>query len=124
VAAACYAIMPWDNFTPLMRVLILGVDAGLSQTIYYTGPAIIGEIVPKPQRASILAIDNSIASMAGIIAPVVTGYPIQHVENSPAGGYEFGFAVTGAFLALAGVVALAFLRPQTSAIRNVGTSAA
>jgi len=124
IAAACYASMLLPGLSPLMRVLILGVGAGLSQTIYYTGPAMIGEIVPKPQRASILAIDNSVASIAGIIAPIVTGYLVQNVQGSPAAGYELGFAVTGGFLAVAGLVGWAFLRPTTSATRNLGATTA
>ena len=121
VAAVCYASMLLPNLSPLTRVLILAMGAGLSQTIYYTGPAIIGEIVPKPQRASILAIDNSIASIAGIIAPIVMGYLIQHIHGGPADGYNFGFAVTGVFLSVAGLVGWIFLRPASSAKRNIET---
>lgn len=123
ISAACYASMLLPGLSPLMRVLILAMGAGLSQTIYYTGPAIIGEITPKPQRASVLAIDNSVASIAGIIAPIVTGYLIQHISGGPADGYNFGFAVTGVFLAVAGIVGWIFLRPASSAARNLGASA-
>lgn len=123
IAAACYVSMLLPDLSPLMRVLILAVGSGLSQTIYYTGPAIIGEIIPKPQRGSILAIDNSVASIAGIIAPIVTGYLIQHIQGGPADGYNFGFAVTGAFLAVAGVVGWAFLRPADSGARNLAAAA-
>ncbi|MCA9905430.1 MAG: MFS transporter [Rhodoblastus sp.] len=124
IAAACYASMLLPGLSPLMRVLILGVGSGLSQTIYYTGPAIISEIVPKPQRASILAIDNSVASIAGMIAPVVTGYLVQHVAGPASAGYEFGFAVTGGFLLVASVIAWALLRPASSAERVRGATVA
>ncbi|MDE2577717.1 MAG: MFS transporter [Hyphomicrobiales bacterium] len=124
IAAACYASMLAPNLSPLVRVIILGIGSGLAQTIYYTGPAMIGEIVPKPQRASILAIDNSFASIAGMIAPVVTGYLVQHVQGPPAVGYEVGFAVTGAFLALAGLIGWAMLRPTSSAQRVRGATTA
>ncbi len=119
VAAACYASMLVEGISPLVRVLVLGLGSGLSQAISYTGPAMIGEIIPKPQRASILSIDNSIASIAGIIAPVVTGYLIQNVQGSAAAGYEVGFAVNGMFLAVAGLVGWALLRPAISAQRNI-----
>ena len=124
VAAACYASMLLPDLSPIARVVILGMGAGLSNTIYYTGPAIISEITPKPQRASILAIDNSVASIAGIVAPVVTGYLVQSVSGGVAAGYEVGFAVTGGFLAVAGVVGWALLRPASSAQRVRGATMA
>lgn len=51
----------------------------------------LAEVVPVPQRGSMLAIINSVASLAGIAAPVVTGALIQNVPG--ARGFEFGFAL-------------------------------
>lgn len=124
IAAACYASMLIPALPPIVRVVILGVGMGLSQAIYYTGPAIIGEITPKPQRASILAIDNSVASIAGIIAPVVTGYLVQSVSGGAGTGYDVGFAVTGGFLAVAGLVGWVLIHPANSAQRVRGATTA
>lgn len=124
IAAAYYASMLIPALPPIVRVVILGVGMGLSQAIYYTGPAIIGEITPKPQRASILAIDNSVASIAGIIAPVVTGYLVQSVSGGAGTGYDVGFAVTGGFLAVAGLVGWVLIHPANSAQRVRGATTA
>ncbi len=122
ISAVCYVSMLTPDMSPFVRIVLLGIGAGLSQAIYYTGPAIIGEITPTTQRGAILAIDNSVASIAGIIAPVVMGYLIQYSAGGAAAGYQNGFAVTGAFLAIAGVIAWAFLDPGTSARRNLGAA--
>lgn len=120
LAAACYASLMVPQLGTLARIIIVGIGAGLSQTIYSTGPAMIGEFVPHAQRGSVLAIDNSVASIAGIIAPVVTGMLIQYVVGTPATGYEYGFAVTGTILLVGGIFGWLMLDPPASARRLLG----
>jgi MFS family permease len=61
----------------------------LTPIIYSLGPALLAEVVPPPQRGAMLAINNSIASKAGIAAPIATGGLIQDVPG--ARGHEIGF---------------------------------
>lgn len=117
-AAVCYASLLLPELGALERIIIVGIGAGLSQCIYFTGPAMIGEFTPVTQRGSVLAIDNSVASIAGILAPVVTGFLIQYVVGAtPATGYEYGFAVTGAILAFGGIIGWLLLDPRSAARR-------
>jgi hypothetical protein len=46
------------------------------------------------QRGAILAIDNSIASVAGVLAPLVSAFFIEGIAG--AAGYQAGFAFCGA----------------------------
>jgi MFS family permease len=119
-AGGCFASLILPGIPPILRVLLLGIGGGLSQTILYTGPPMIGEITPFFQRGSILAVDNSVASLAGILAPIVTGYFIQYTGGGPASGYEAAFALTGVLIAVTGVAGLVFLQPLNSANRNLG----
>lgn len=95
------------------RVVLVGLAIGLSPAVYALVPAMIGEIVPASQRAAMLALDNSIASLAGIVAPLVTGYFIQGVGH--AAGYESAFALAGALLIGGGVVGACVVDPARAA---------
>ncbi|MBI5132013.1 MAG: MFS transporter [Rhodopseudomonas palustris] len=117
LAACCFASMMISEIPAFVRVVLIGLGGGFAQTILYTGPAIVGEIAPAPQRASILAVDNSLASLAGIIAPIATGYLVQYSGIDPAAGYEAAFAMTGALFAVASAACFAFLHPLKSSRR-------
>ena len=72
----------------------------------------LAEVVPVPQRGSMLAIINSVASLAGIAAPVVTGAPIQNVPG--ARGFELGFALCGALMVAGGLLGSWMIDPGRS----------
>ena len=59
-----------------------------------------------------LAIINSVASLAGIAAPVVTGALIQNVSG--ARGFELGFALCGALMVGGGLLGLGMIDPGRS----------
>ncbi|AJG19682.1 MFS transporter [Cupriavidus basilensis] len=104
---------------PLWRAALIGLTLGLTQIMYAVGPAILAEVVPVSQRGGILAIDNSIASFAGVLAPLVTGFLVQGMTGSQ--GYEAGFAICGLLMvagALAGAVAIDPARAALSVRRR------
>ncbi len=114
IGGLCYILLLWSGLPALAKVGLLGIGAGLAQTIYFTGPAIIGESTPVSQRGSLLAIDNSLASLAGIVAPVVTGFLVQYASGGHEQGYAIGFAVAGAILMVACLTSAIFMHPGTS----------
>ena len=95
------------------RVALVGLAIGLTPVVYSLVPAMIGEIVPASQRGAMLAVDNSIASLAGIVAPVVTGYLIEGVGHG--GGYESAFALSGGLLVVGGVIGACVANPVKAA---------
>lgn len=113
--AALLAIWIYD-IPPLGRVMLLGVALGTSPVIYSLGPAMIAEVTPNSQRGGILAIDNSIASMAGIIAPLVSALFIHGLGN--AAGYEIGFALCGGLMVIGGLVGGIMANPQRGMIHD------
>ncbi len=61
--------------------------------VFSLGPTIIAEIVlPVQQRGSLLAIVHSIATIAGIIVPLITGWLIDQSMN-PVDGFVFIFSI-------------------------------
>jgi hypothetical protein len=59
-----------------------------------------------------LAINNSIAAMAGIAAPVATGALIQGIPG--ASGYEIGFALCGGIMVFGGFLGFWMIDPARS----------
>ena len=105
--AVLYADVPeW------LRIGLLAIALGCTPIVYSLGPAVLAEVVPVPQRGSMLAIINSVASLAGIAAPVVTGALIQNVPG--ARGFELGFALCGALMVAGGLLGLWMIDPGRS----------
>jgi MFS family permease len=95
-----------------IKIGLLAFGIGLTPIIYSLGPAILAEVVPPQQRGAMLAINNSIAAMAGIAAPVATGAIIQGIPG--AGGYEVGFALCGTIMVLGGMLGFWMIDPARS----------
>jgi uncharacterized membrane protein len=60
----------------------------------------------------VLAINNSVASLAGIAAPVVSGALIQNLPGVQ--GYEMGFALSGALMVAGGLFGFWMIDPERS----------
>ncbi|CAD6551079.1 putative sulfoacetate transporter SauU [Paraburkholderia kirstenboschensis] len=88
---------------------------------YAMCPAILDEVTPFGQRGAMLAIGNSIASLAGVIAPILTGRLVE--AGSASSGYEQGFVLCGALLVAGSAVGVAFINPARSLRRLGGESA-
>ena len=76
------------------------------------GPAILAEVTPGAQRGAILAIDNSIASVAGVLAPLVSAFFIEGIAG--AAGYQAGFAFCGALMVVGGILGALAINPEKS----------
>ena len=100
-----------DGHMPLgLRLGILIVTFGCTPIAYGLCPAMLAEVTPAPQRAAILAIGNSVASLAGVIAPVVMGRLVQNMAGAP--GYEAGFAVCGALAVTGSIIGALLIHPE------------
>ncbi|WP_454753672.1 MFS transporter [Cupriavidus necator] len=119
LGGAAFVLVWLGGLPPLWRAALIGLTLGLTQIMYAVGPAILAEVVPDSQRSAVLAIDNSIASFAGVLAPLVTGFLVQGMTGSA--GYEAGFAICGLLMvvgALAGGVAIDPARAALSVRRH------
>jgi len=110
-AGALLAIL-YADLPEWLRIGLIAVALGCTPIVYSLGPAVLAEVVPVPQRGSMLAIINSVASLAGIAAPVVTGALIENVSG--ARGFELGFALCGALMVAGGLLGLWMIDPERS----------
>lgn len=97
-----------------LRMTYMTLSGGLALVMYSVGPAMLAEVTPSTQRGAILAIGNAFSSLAGLSAPIVTGFLVQRSGGLDGAGYAHGFAVSGVLLLVAGAVGLIWLRPQRS----------
>jgi len=95
-----------------LRIGLIAVALGCTPIVYSLGPAVLAEVVPASQRGAMLAINNSVASLAGIAAPIVTGALIQDLPGP--GGFELGFALCGTLMVVGGLFGYWMIDPQRS----------
>lgn len=117
-AGLCLAALLSPGLVTWQRVALLAASCALAPSIYSLGPAMLAEVCPPAQRGALLSIDASISSIAGILAPLVTGYLVQNATG--AHGYETGFAVCGALMIVGGFAGAAMINPERSKLRMAG----
>jgi sugar phosphate permease len=111
VAGVAYCLLYIDT-PPLVKVALLAIACALALQVFTFGPLLVAEVSPDSRRGAMLAITNSIATLAGLVAPASMGKVLGMVANNR--GYEIGFAATGVLLILAGVAGFALLDPARS----------
>ena len=112
MAGLFFAVIYVSPHADWLRVGLVALALGCTPIVYSLGPAVLAEVVPASQRGSMLAINNSVASLAGVVAPVVTGLFIQGVPGAQ--GYELGFALCGALMVAGGLFGFWLIDPQRS----------
>ncbi|QGZ64264.1 MFS transporter [Paraburkholderia acidisoli] len=99
----------------MTRTVLLAVGCSLPQITFVLCSAVTGEITPARQRGAALAIANSLATTAGLIAPISMGRFVSATEGIV--GYENGLMFAAGVLAVGGVVSLVAVNPARSRAR-------
>ncbi|MFL9989902.1 MFS transporter [Paraburkholderia sediminicola] len=99
-----------------IKVLCLSATSVLSQLIFFFAPLIIGEVTPTGQRAASLAINASLGTLAGLIAPALMGHFVGDTQGI-AEGFRHGFTVLGCILLPCGLLGIWLLNPERSVRR-------
>jgi MFS family permease len=80
----------------------------------------VSEFTPVSQRGAMLAINNAVATSAGLIGPQVMGSVVQEAikaRTSAVDGYMHGFMICGVMALGCRLIGMLFLRPQHEAAR-------
>lgn len=93
------------------KVAVLVFGSAIGSSIYVVIPMIVSELTPQSQRAGMLAIVNSMVTLAGVVAPLAMGAMVQN-SATPMAGFERGYVVFGLLLLAGGTIALLFIRPE------------
>jgi MFS family permease len=109
--------MPFVPGAPLkIAMMVLGIS--VPAVIYVMGHAMVSEYTPVSQRGAMLAINNAVATSAGLFGPYVMGSVVQDAIKagaSAADGYMHGFLICGVVALACGLIGMLFLRPQHEA---------
>ena len=105
--------MPGDT----LKIAMIVAGIAIPSVIYVVGHAIVSEITPVPQRGALLAINNAVATSAGLIGPYVMGSVVQAAGLAPAEGYGRGFFICGLVALAGGLIGIVFLRPESEVAR-------
>ncbi|MFO1269420.1 MAG: MFS transporter, partial [Rubrivivax sp.] len=101
------------------RIAMFAIALGFTPTIYALGPAMLAQVTPARRRGTVIALDNSLASVAGVLAPAITGSLIE--RHPGAHGFELGFLLSGALLVVGGLIGWFIVDPERSIARlNAG----
>jgi MFS family permease len=95
-----------------LQIALLVVGSGLCGSIYVVCAPMISEFTPISQRGAVISIYGAIYTLAGILAPLVTGSMIQRA-SSIADGYMTGFTINAVILIVSGLSGLLLLWPNT-----------
>jgi MFS transporter, ACS family, D-galactonate transporter len=116
----CLILIPYMPSNGLKIAMII---AGISvpSVFYVVGPAIVSEMTPVQQRGAMLAINNAVASSAGLFGPYIMGGAVQAAAASPVEGYNRGFLICGLVALICGTIGMMFLRPERETKRFTAT---
>jgi MFS family permease len=102
------------NAGPAVKVVLIALAVSTTPIIYSLGPAMVAQIAPPAQRGAALAIEYSVAWLAGIVAPPAVGWMIRNAHGNVAVGFEQGLLLTGALLVVLAAGGLKVLNPERS----------
>ncbi|WP_321910022.1 MFS transporter [Paraburkholderia sp. J11-2] len=102
------------DFGPFVKIALIALAIATTPIIYSLGPAMVAQIAPAGQRGAALAIEYSVAWIAGIVAPPVVGWLIRGAHDNVAVGFEQGLLLTGALLVVLALGGLVVLNPERS----------
>jgi MFS family permease len=108
-------VIPFVAFPPC-KIALLMFGSGLTGSIYVVCPPILSESTPVSQRSTVIAIFGTSNTMAGILAPVLTGAIIEKA-STPLEGYHNGLMIAALVQILGGLAGLIFLRPADPGTR-------
>jgi MFS family permease len=102
--------------SPAGKIALLVVGTGLTGPIYVVCAPMISEFTPIAQRAAVIAIFGAIYTLAGIIAPYVSG---SLIEGAPSllQGYQTGYMVCAAMQIAGGIAGLLLMWPAADQAR-------
>ncbi|MFF8477244.1 MFS transporter [Streptomyces sp. NPDC015414] len=97
-----------------VTVLVLLIGFGLCGAMSTVAVTSVAELVPARRRGGSLGLMNAVVTLAGLIAPALTGHL---VDTQGSDGYRHAVLLAAALLALGGTAAVTLIHPARDARR-------
>ncbi|MBB3018760.1 MFS family permease [Microvirga lupini] len=89
----------------------------LCNVMFVLGPVLIAEVTPAEQRGAALGVTNAITTLAGPLAPVVTGVVVD-IGAHPAEGIRTALLIAGGLAILGALAGFLIIDPEADRARN------
>jgi MFS family permease len=116
VLAGASMILLSRSHTVIVQIPLVMLAFGIGAVTYSLGPPLLSEITPVRQRGAVLGLSNAVFSLAGLVAPWLTGY-IADVGADPAAGFRQGFLYAGCLICAGGMLAALLIHPSRDLAR-------
>jgi hypothetical protein len=104
-----------------LEVAMTTIGIALPTVIYIIWPSIVGEITLVAQRGAVLAIGTAIGTLAGLMAPYVTGSVVENA-GTPLAGFHLGYSICGAIMLFGGTIGALLMHPERELERLGGVA--
>jgi MFS family permease len=115
LAGALLFLLPFTT-GPVLPILCTALAFSCGTTIFTMGAVLVAEVTPAGQRGAALGINNAVATLAGVFAPVTMGM-IVDVGATSAEGFRHGFMLVGACVVVAAIVGGLLIDPEADTRR-------
>ncbi|WP_326768220.1 MFS transporter [Streptomyces sp. NBC_01591] len=99
-----------------MKIALMVGPMTLTNVILTVSQTAVARITPAGQRGVVLGALAFVYALAGVLSPLVTGRMVDAAASVPT-GYHSAYLLMAALVAVAGVLAVCFLRPEQDAAR-------
>ncbi|WP_445500521.1 MFS transporter [Microvirga sp. G4-2] len=89
----------------------------LCNVMFVLGPVLIAEVTPVERRGAVLGVTNAITTLAGPLAPAVTGVVVD-VGAHPADGVRIALLIAGGLAILGAFAGFVLIDPEADHARN------
>jgi MFS family permease len=121
LAAGLFIILMAHSDGSLPIIVCTVVAFSLCNAMFVLGPVLIAEVTPVAQRGAVLGVTNAITTLAGPLAPVLTGMVLDSVAR-PADGVRTALLLAGALAVLGAVAGLLLIDPEADLARHPAQS--
>jgi len=84
--------------------------------VFSLGHVVVAEVTPPAQRGAMLGINNAVATLAGVAAPLVMGWATDLSANA-VDGFRMAFTVAGTVVAVGSVFGALTIDPEADMAR-------
>ncbi|MBD2749577.1 MFS transporter [Microvirga sp. BT688] len=117
LAAGLIVILLARSEGSLAIIVCTVVAFSLCSVISVLGPVLVAEVTPVEQRGAALGITTAITTLAGPLAPVVTGLLLD-VGTHPADGVRTALLIAGGLVILGALAGFALIDPEADQASN------
>ncbi len=102
----------------VLPILCVALAFSIATPIFSLGPVMIAELASAEQRGAMLGIYNAIVTLAGPLAPVITGMIVDAAANEIE-GFRVAVTVIGGCVVVAALAGLLLINPEAELRRRM-----